>query len=146
MFVPESPDRSYWRPGQLLPNTGRPTSFHDPTPHPEAEVAELKSLLQGLQSSVETNFKEIKEHLTNLEERVAKVEGKQEELQSTHGSSASSSGQSDSRKRRSPPELQVCYTCYLLLTCLTTVYLNIQNLIRRIHNVLEDDQLHTDEQ
>ena len=81
------------RPGQLLPNTGQPTSFHDPTPHPEAEVAELKSLLQELQSSFGTNFKEIKEHPTNLEERVTKVEGKQEELQSTHGSSASSSGQ-----------------------------------------------------
>ena len=120
MFVQESPDWSYWRAGQLLPNTGWPTSFHDPTPHPEADVAELKSLLQGLQSSVETNFKETKEHLTNLEERVAKVEGKQEELQSTHGS-ASSSGQSDSHERRSPPELQVCYTCYLLLTCPTSV-------------------------
>ena len=97
------------------------------------------ALLQGLQSSVETNFKEIKEHPTNLEERVAKVEGKQEELQSTHGSSASSSGQTNCRKCRSPPELQVYYTCYLLLTCPTTMYLNIQNLIRRIHNALEDD-------
>jgi len=36
VFVPEASDRSYWRPGQLLPVTGRPT-FHDSTPHPEAE-------------------------------------------------------------------------------------------------------------
>ena len=66
--------------------------------------------MQGLQSSVETNFREIKKQLCNLEDRVAMVEGKQVELYNSptsSNSSTSSDSQNDTRKRRSPPDLQV---------------------------------------
>ena len=56
------------------------------------------------------NFREIKKQLRNLEDRVAKVEGQQLELQKSHTSSntnPSSDTQSDTCKRRSPPDLQV---------------------------------------
>ena len=123
VFVPQSPEREqehYWGPGQVIPHmplaqsSPLETSPLGSSPHelspPPQHNDELKSLMQGLQSSVETNFQAIKKQLCDLEGRVAKVEGKQVELQnspSSSGSSSSSNDHCDSRKRRSPPDLQV---------------------------------------
>lgn len=124
IFVPESPQHEqedhFWGPGQVIPHTTTYPSPHGSSPHSSPpfphvpsshghfshslqDDSDLKSILQGLQNSVETNFQQIKKQLGDLEDRVAKVEGKQVELQN----SPSSSSSSDTRKRRSPPELQV---------------------------------------
>lgn len=123
-YVPESPttqEDHYWGPGQV-----HPTNFHSecdavPAQQCNQRDADVKSLIQGLQSSVETNFEDSKKKLGDLEDRVAKVEEKQLQIQNSPISSDynSSSSQSDTRKRRSPPDLQihkgVLYCEYILV-------------------------------
>ena len=79
----------------------------------------MKSLLQGLQSSVETNFQQIKTKLCDLEDRVVKVEEKQIELQNSPSSSEynSSCSPNDTRQRRSPPDLQVFLLHFRFMAC-----------------------------
>lgn len=134
IFVPESPqheqEHHFWGPGEVIPHTTTYPSPHGSSPrasspfphvlsshghfsHSLQDDSDLKSMLQGLQNSVETNFQPIKKQLGDLEDRVAKVEGKQVELQN----SPSSSSSSDTRKRGSPPELQVLHIILKLLHC-----------------------------
>ena len=111
-YVPESPSNRqdhYWGPGQVIPSTS-PSDCDAVSTQPYHQGdADVKSLLQGLQSSVENIFEEMKKKLGDLENRVAKVEEKQVQLQNSPSSSDynSSSSQSDTRKKRSPPDLQV---------------------------------------
>lgn len=134
-YVPESPNARedrYWGPGQVLPTNFRSES--DVVPAQQSSQGEgdedVKSLIQGLQSSVETNFEDIKKKLGDLEDRVARVEEKQLQIQNSPISSdynSSSCSLSDTRKRRSPPDLQVrvYLLCILVLiknTFLYTVY------------------------
>lgn len=90
VYVPESPTHQqedhYWGPGQVIPTTYLTPCDPGPSPQTGKEDSDLKSLLQGLQSSVETSFQKIKTKLCDLEEGVAKVEGKQVELQTSPSS------------------------------------------------------------
>ena len=110
VFVPNSPEHEQrcWGPGETLPHNPTYTPQPNHYLHQQQEEVDLKGLLQGLQSSVESNFKDIKTKLCHLEDRVAKVEEKQGNLVCSPSISSSDSGQCDGRKRRSPPELQVC--------------------------------------
>ena len=98
VFVPESPERdACWRPGQALP-----LPVHHSTPQ-----LDLRSILQDMQGCMERNFTEVKDHLANLEARVADLEVKQNQLEVQNASSSTSSETETRRKCRSPSELQV---------------------------------------
>ena len=64
----------------MLPTTYPSPCDAGPVEQIGAGDSGVKSLLQGLQSSVETNFEQIKKKLCDLEDRVAKVEEKQQTL------------------------------------------------------------------
>ena len=105
MFVPDhesSEPEECWRPGQVLP----------PIHHTTPPQLDLQSILQDMQNSIESNFKDLKAHLANLDSRVADIEQKQSQLDLPISSATSTPTSSESdagRKRRSPPELQVIY-------------------------------------
>ena len=71
-------------------------------------------MLQPMQNTIDTNFKDVKERLADLEDRMVGVEEKQK-LTNQPGTPTSSSCESPSEfglKCRIPPELQVTwYTC-----------------------------------
>ena len=97
--VPESPEcDAYWRPGQnLLLSDQHSTTQLD-----------LYSIVQNMQGSIERNFSEVKDKLSDLEARVAGIEEKQKQLEVQKSFASSTSPQTDvKRKLKSPSELQV---------------------------------------
>ena len=110
MYIPETPEHErYWRPGQTLPPTSAASTLN---PSPGYERPDLQSVIQEMRSSIESNFKDLKCHITELQRRVANIEDRQKHLELQHSSpptSSTSSSESSERgrKRRSPPELQV---------------------------------------
>lgn len=69
-------------------------------------------MLQSMQSSIDSDFQDIKGRLTQLEGRMEKMEEKHKQynllqVSPTSSTESSSSGERG-RKRRSPPQLQVC--------------------------------------
>ena len=110
MFIPDTPEHErYWRPGQTLPHTSAASTLSQSS---DCGRPELQSIIQEMRSSIESNFEDLKSHITELQGRVASIEDRQKQLDLQHfsppTSSTSSSESSDrGRKRRSPPELQV---------------------------------------
>lgn len=114
---PEIPRQ--WQPGQTLPILPRAISHHQSQlqdDHPPAEINTVQSLLQTMQHSLESSLRGIEDRLGGLEERMGGIEDKQKEFQCSSSTPASSVGSplicdnEKGRKRRSPPELQVCCT------------------------------------
>ena len=73
-------------------------------------MSHLCGMLQSMQSCIENNFQDVKGRLNELEDRMAGIEYKQRQFELQHASpiSSSESASEKGRKRRSPPELQVC--------------------------------------
>ena len=115
--VPNFPEHEqrYWGPEKTLPHNPTYTPQPNYYLHLQQEEVDLKCVFQGLQSFVESNFKDIKTKLCHLEDRVAKVEGKQGDLMRSPSISSFDSGQCDGCKRRSPTELQVCIPHFYIL-------------------------------
>lgn len=110
MYVPDTPEREmYWRPGQTLPATSAACALSQPADYGQPD---LQSIIQEMRSSIESNFKDLKCHIAELQGRVAGIEDRQKQLELQHSSPPTSSTSSSEtsekvRKRRSPPELQV---------------------------------------
>ena len=131
IYVPESPEReSVWQPGQTLPlsvSYPQPRTFEqlnysaDNHLPGSCTLTELHCLIQSMQSSIENNFQDVKGRLNELEDRMASIENKHKEFELQHASPVSSSESSteNGRKRRSPPELQVC-----IILCFQQLYEN----------------------
>lgn len=106
MYAPETPEReTYWSPGQILPTTS--ATLTQPLDYGQSD---LKTMIQKMHSSIESNFTDVKSHLAELEGRVANIEEKQKQLELQHSPTSSSSSSESSgtgRKRKSPSELQV---------------------------------------
>ena len=99
----------YWRPGQRLPTTSAVSNLSQP---PDCGWPDLQSTVQEMRNSIESNFRDLKCHIAELQGRVASIEDRQKQLEFQHSSSPTSSTSSSEtsergRKRRSPPELQV---------------------------------------
>ena len=126
VFVPESPEHAAdsvmtWQQGETLPTPHQGWSQRQML-SPSAtslencsqvgfNVGQIQSMLQIMQSSIEANFKDVQGMLTDLEVRITNVEDnhKQLSLNSSTPTSFSFEGVTEfGRKRRSPPELQVC--------------------------------------
>ena len=127
VFVPESPEHAResvrtWQQGETLPmpNQGwsQSQTLSPPASSPEnccevGSIGQIQSMLQVMQDSIEANFKDVKGTLSELEVRITNVEDKQLTLNpSTPTSSSSESVTEFGRKRRNPPELQVCMIRY----------------------------------
>ena len=110
MYIPDTPKHErYWRPGQTLPTTSAASTLSQ---SPDYGRPDLHSKIQQMHSSIESNFKDLKCHITELQGRVASIEDRQKQLElqhsAPHTSSTSSSESSEKgRKRRSPPDLHV---------------------------------------
>lgn len=80
-----------------------------PPPTEPDEPEELQSVLQSIRYTIDANFEELKDKLSELETKVKTIEEKQLELEKTGpGNSSSSESPSEHhRKRRSPSDLQV---------------------------------------
>lgn len=125
LYVPESPEHPCmqenvaWQPGDMLPISNQHASpsqmpYSTTSPNRTSSISQIQSILQSMQSSIETNFRDVKGRLTELEARMTGVEEKQREVVNnvhvgTPSSSSSESATEFGRKRRSPPELQVHY-------------------------------------
>ena len=69
---------------------------------------DLYCMVQNMQGSIERNFSEVKDKLSDLEARVAGIEEKQKQLEVQKSFASSTSPQTDmKRKLRSPSELQI---------------------------------------
>ena len=74
-------------------------------------ISQIQSMLQVMHNSSEANFRDVKGRLTELEVCMTTVEHKNKQLEvnpSTPTSFSSESTIEVGRKRRNPPELQVC--------------------------------------
>ena len=110
IYIPDTPKHErYWRPGQTLPPTSAASTLSQ---SPDCGRPDLQSIIQEMRSSNDSNFKDLKCHITELQGRVASIEDRQKKLELQHSSpptSSTSSSESSERGRkgRSLPELQV---------------------------------------
>ena len=112
VYVPESPVRECWQPGQTLPITPPYRQQHQANDSRSSSLTtgnDLQTMLQAMQSSIESNFQDIKGRLSQLEDRMEHIEDKHKQCDLLHASPVLSSESSNEkgRKQRSPPELQV---------------------------------------
>ena len=141
VLVPDSPVRENtciptWQPGQTLP-CRRPSfspvlseahvasSLTQIQVHVASSLTQIQSMLQSMQNTIDTNFKNVKERLADLEDRMMGVEEKLK-LTNQSGTPTSSSCESQSdfgRKHRSPPELQVrIFVCAHIMVYMCQLY------------------------
>ena len=75
---------------------------------------ELESMFKSMQNTMESNFKDIKDKLLELDDRITVVENKYSQLPPSVISPVPSSENTpvSSRKRRTIPDLQVCFVSY----------------------------------
>ena len=105
LFVPESPPRddgesSTWQTGETIPK--------------ELPGYEFQSMFQFMQNTMESNFKDIKDKLLELDDRITVVENKYSQLPPFMKSPVPSSSENipvSSRKRRIP-DLQLRFVSY----------------------------------
>ena len=115
IFVPELPVRTNddltWQPGQHLPLPA-PASTSMISEHSSSSTFDVSSVLQSMQHTIESSFREVNGKLSNLETRLVQLEKNQFQ----HDETETSSSDGDLiRKRRSPCQLQVCcFPCYLI--------------------------------
>ena len=86
VLVPESPGQENtciptWQPGQTLPCcrlSFSPVLSEACEPSSEAgSLTQIQSMLQSMQNTIDTNFKDVKERLADLEDRMVGEEEKQ---------------------------------------------------------------------
>ena len=155
VYVPESPIRECWQPGQTLPITPPYRQQHQLEQANDSRSSslstgnDLQTMLHAMQSSTESNFQDIKGRLSQLEDRMEHIEDKHKQYDLLHVSPASSSESYNEkgRKRRSPPELQVWYVAFPWTELLILWhYLLLQYEIRKVHgSFLEENQLNVEE-
>ena len=113
-----SPQHHCWRPGQRLPIATSPPRLMSQGPqysysaegHHSRNLRIVESMVQSLQGTVNTGFANIKGRHDRNEDRVAKIEELNEQLQNPQSENPlppNATSIERGRKRRSPPELQV---------------------------------------
>ena len=118
LYIPDSPERTMnentmtWQPGETLPVSRRPGPqpfSAEAQPSQSTSMSDIQIMLQSMQSSIEKSFDDVKGRLSDLEARMTGVEEKQQEVVNIANTPTLSSSENElSRKRGSPPELQVC--------------------------------------
>lgn len=104
LFVPESPCRQYWGPGETLCHTTFDTSSLETQP----EQPELHSLTQSMQNSIESNFQDLSSRRSELEKRMDSMEEKLQGMPAqTESQCPNDSSELCAHKRKNLPEVQV---------------------------------------
>ena len=117
-FSPERIKTYTWLPGQTIPfrmpNPVQSSAGVDPSP------IGLQTMVQTIQATIDSSLQGVKERLSGLEVRLKNIEENQAHHPpinlSPNGSmiESPSSENSYGRRRRSPPELQVCWLLSLV--------------------------------
>ena len=135
-----SPVRT-WQPGEYLPRTS--TATHSPSPNPPPD---FHALIMNMQQAVTSEIHKVQLSVESLAHRVDKIENDICNInEQEHGSASASvsactppiqQSMSTARKKCTPVALSVSLTIIIII--ITVHY--YQNLIRSIHNTLDEEK------